>query len=326
MFSDDLIALALKLLSCSQKDLASDLNVSPTQISKWKRGEYMSQDMEELIRQKLGIGDLNPSFILLAGSVDNTAKWQKLISYMAGLAAEYTETGYVTAPLVEETEFLACEIIQLFVDMGVKIPDQFPSELDIDFDDDENDGDIDGLLDNNQYTIAIKKIFNALNDVYGFYVAYVDDLMMNDSLELYDTDAVNIEPRLLFLAATKVDMDISFAPKFREFVFQTNNEYTSWINTVKNKAFQAGIPLRAELLNLVHKRHDELGHEAEAESLGINNNRIHPDIYMNEILTGIRLIHQVLPKIMEKLEIDDFVVDNSDLRLWFTKIMILASI
>nr|WP_308227326.1 XRE family transcriptional regulator [Providencia vermicola] len=323
MFSDDLIALALKLLSCTQKDLANNLNVSSTQISKWKKGEYMSQDMEGLIRQKLGIGDLNPSFILLVGSVDNAKKWQKLISFMADLAQENVETGYVTAPLFEETELLAYEVMQLFVSMGAKIPDQFPKELDIDFDDAEKYEEIDDLLDDNQYTITIKKIFNAWNDVYGFYVAYIYDLMMNDSLDLYNTDAVNIESELLSLAATKVDIDISFAPKLREFIFQTNNDYTNWINIVKNKAFQAGIPLRAELLNLVNKDHNELGCEAEAESLGFNNNRIHPDIYMNEILIGIRLIHQVLPKIMEKLEIDDFVVDNSDLRLWFTGIAMI---
>ena len=39
----DAIELALSTLGCSQKDLALKLKVSPTQISKWKKGEYMSE-------------------------------------------------------------------------------------------------------------------------------------------------------------------------------------------------------------------------------------------------------------------------------------------
>jgi ribosome-binding protein aMBF1 (putative translation factor) len=46
----DAIELALNTLGCSQKDLARKLKVSPTQISKWKQGEYMSSEMEDRIR------------------------------------------------------------------------------------------------------------------------------------------------------------------------------------------------------------------------------------------------------------------------------------
>ncbi|MCU6496396.1 hypothetical protein LPN04_01160 [Rugamonas sp. A1-17] len=66
-------------------------------------------------------------------------------------------------------------------------------------------------------------------------------------------------------------------------------------------------------MNLVRSSHGELGHEAEAESLGFNSSRIHPDIYMNEPLVGMRVIHQVLPVIMKKLGIDEeFELDSFD--------------
>jgi hypothetical protein len=56
-------------------------------------------------------------------------------------------------------------------------------------------------------------------------------------------------------------------------------------------------------------------HTAEAEALGFNAARLHPDIYMNELLQGMRIIHQVLPAIMKKLGMDeqDFALDRSEL-------------
>lgn len=67
---------------------------------------------------------------------------------------------------------------------------------------------------------------------------------------------------------------------------------------------------------MVHSSHEELGLEAEQESLGINSSRVHPDIYMNELLCGMRAIHQALPAIMKKLGIDEeFKLDTSEFRL-----------
>jgi hypothetical protein len=48
--------------------------------------------------------------------------------------------------------------------------------------------------------------------------------------------------------------------------------------------------------------------------LGFTKSRLHPDIYMNELLVGMRILHQVLPEIMKKLDIyNDFKLDQSEL-------------
>lgn len=75
--------------------------------------------------------------------------------------------------------------------------------------------------------------------------------------------------------------------------------------------------MRVELLDLLYEDAESLGHVAEREALGFNTRRLHPDVYMNELLEGMRIIHQVVPAIMKKLEIDEktFRLDEPDLHV-----------
>ena len=44
------------------------------------------------------------------------------------------------------------------------------------------------LIDENPYSALVYKIYKSLTDVYGFYIAYVDELTSNND-ELINTDA-----------------------------------------------------------------------------------------------------------------------------------------
>lgn len=320
MSSDALVQLALAATGYNQKELSLKLGVSPTQVSKWKKGEYISFDMEAQLRKLAMIGDMDPDFVMSTGSIEAATKWQRLITFLAEDAYESAETGYCTAPLRDELGTLAWKTVCILENMGAKLPPTFPSDIDLDFDaareDEATDEAVFTALEANSYSSTIRAIFSALNDVYGFYAAYLSEIFDREELGLMETPAENIEPGLVDLAATKVHVDMSFAPHFGRFRAKVREDYEKWIGLVKDKAFQAGVPLRAELMNLVYDSSDALSHEAEAESLGFNTGRIHPDIYMNELLVGMRVIHQVLPAILKKLGIDkEFKLDPSELSL-----------
>ena len=133
MKSSSLIKLALSAQGCSQKELALRLGVSPAQISKWKKGEYISFEMSDKLGELAGLDDLDPDFVLLAGSKEDAKKWVQLIRDLADLAECSAETGYNTAPLVEDLDDDNCLLFwntfHVLQELGVNIPQPFPKEL-----------------------------------------------------------------------------------------------------------------------------------------------------------------------------------------------------
>ena len=159
------IDLALKMLKCSQKELAQALKVSPTQITKWKKGEYISFEMQEKFKKLLNLGEFDPKFILLTGSIESAEKWNKLIQFIAETVRDNAETGYNTTPLYDELDLLSESTLATLKQMGVNLPSQFPKELDLEFDvsvnDDQYDEKFDHIyevIEDNPYRLKVEKI------------------------------------------------------------------------------------------------------------------------------------------------------------------------
>jgi hypothetical protein len=79
---------------------------------------------------------------------------------------------------------------------------------------------------------------------------------------------------LMQLAACKIDVDDTRAPNFDAFKAEWVKRYRDWIGVIKMHALREGIPLRAELLDLVYDDADSLGHAAEREAPGFNERNL----------------------------------------------------
>lgn len=313
MYSKSLIKLALLKQKCTQKELAVRLQVSPTQISKWKSGESMSSDMEDRLRELTGIGPRNPDVVCWTGGIEQADKWDSLIQYLANSANEASGTGYLTPTLTDDHGFLVWGTLWSLKGMGVEIPKEFPIEMLVPRE-----------YDDEFYEVPlIEKIhaaFLALNDIEGFCSAYIYDLFEGigvDELECWE-EISYLSSRLLELAFAKSGEASELSPDFRGWSYKVIQDVKGHVDSIKKLAIHHHIPLKAELSNLIFSNSDSLGVDAEAEAFGFNDGRLHPDIYMDEILRSHKLIHQVLPAICKKLGMtaEDLEIDESEFRLY----------
>ncbi|TLU65697.1 XRE family transcriptional regulator [Thalassotalea litorea] len=306
MNGGNLIKLVTANLGCTQKALATQLDVSGAQISKWKNGEYLSEEMERLLVSLAGIGNRDPDIVIWTGGNEQADQWDALVRFLASLSLEFNDTGYYIEPLtLVEDDFLCWKVLHTLLEAGIALPHDFPEQLAIDYAKyAEKGAQLPIEFSSHPIVQLIFESFKALIHLYGFYSAYISEIMENWDLNLMDTEACNIEPCLLDLAFSKSARQSHLLPEFNDFKHKTINEYRQWLELVKKNAYERNVPLRAELLNLIYDNHENVGYAAKEENTGANRYRLHPDVYMNEMLHNQRTILKLMPAICEKLGID----------------------
>ncbi len=287
-----LVRLALKKLNYSQNQLAEMLGVSASQISKWKNhGEYISREYENKLKEACNIGDVSADLIIRFGSKENAFEWDKFFRMLADYAQENNETSYNCPQLIDYDEWdISLKISNILDELGINLPKEIPKNLTEDNDE----------LFDDKYVRIISEIFESFTALDGFFHAYFQELGNNDDIS---ENLMEIEGTLLNFAVCKIDIDTELAPNFDNYKYSWLKEYRKAIDKIKYKAICANLPLREELMNLIDATIGELSVAAEREAFGFNKHQIHPDIYMNEMIMGMRAINVVLPKIMKKLNI-----------------------
>jgi hypothetical protein len=226
------------------------------------------------------------------------------------------------ALLTEDFFELHWQTFRTLKHMGIAWPQAFPAELEkIDYEllawwrsdnpeqvgDEESDSDAFWtLISRNPHAHLIDSIYKSYTDVCAFFTANLHPLIYNEHSE-GGLDAIGsshweleeIDSHLLSLAASKLDFEdtngLVTKEQFELFQRKITKDYVRWLTKLKKMAYESQVPLPVEVMDLVSQSAGELGSEAECAEMGYRSLQIHPDIYMNELLQGMRMIHQVLP-------------------------------
>ena len=309
--SASLVKLALMANKCTQKELAKKIKVSETQISKWKKGETISPAMEEKLKELAAVGNRNPDIVLWTGGITQADQWNSLIQHLAQSALEESESGYDTNVLEEDLEALLLNTLSSLREIGFMIPQEFPNEIaSFLFENQRSEKEAEDEYEQRREefleTPLVKLIHQAfleVNGIEGFYQAYIFPLISeNEDLELeFLEEVLNIKDYLIPLAFAKSSEQSDELPNFHSWRYNVQSKLRTKLTSIKRLAIKQNVPLEAELTDLLSLDGESLSLESEAKAFHFNESNMHPDIYMNEILTSLRLIKKVLPVIVKKL-------------------------
>ena len=291
------ISLALTSLNCNQRELAEKLGVSAAQVSKWKKGEPMSSAMLTRLQDLAGLADLDPDFVNRVGGTKAARQWASFIKVVGATAFEFDNNAQ---DLLDELNngVLIHFVMNALAEMGVDIPKPFPYTLTASLQRS------DGALEWEEHPEPIARVIFEMLSAYAghknFFWKFFDELSDPVKCSAYE-DVADLESSLLFLAAIKLEDVPSDPATYARFVSKVLDEMQALINEIKVAVFADGLPFRQELSYLVDLSPEELSAVIEDEHLDFTQ-RVHPDVYMDELLKGVQGVADALPALFKRLD------------------------
>tara|TARA_B100000700_G_scaffold311500_2_gene393788 strand:- start:198407 stop:199396 length:990 start_codon:yes stop_codon:yes gene_type:complete len=321
--SREYIELALKLLKCNQKELAAKLDVSPAQITKWKQGEKMSDEMQ---RRIVALVDLDPNEIdstgfphikLMTGSEETATLWCAVINYTATLVHNESKDWYVCDDLMKDGYTLARKVLDVVSSVGIDITIKPDGHLYL--------ADVEPIeenlpLINEKYRMLIeldfiRRLLRAYVCVHAWVSTFIEPTLdeLGDIYPLGNKVITDVYENLMRVALLKIVYDPN--DEYRHILdiakasAQNLVDYAHVIKRFKRLVASTSLPFLAEydelLVSSYHTLREDLLHVRD--SLPASG---HPDIYQNELLRKTRENNAMLRLVCEKLGIREGDVYN----------------
>lgn len=309
MTQNNLILLALKKLDCSQKELGKMLDVSPTQISLWKKGESMSENKISSLKIILSISDSSEDEDLLNhvnGDKIEYKRWLNFFKAIARDASEDIESMTVTVVESDGRDIEDCIIPSFLYSCersGFKLPQKLPDYIPVDFSADSKfDEKINDRIYNEPFTKIIRATFSAMVSIEDYHGLFLSDLTDDfDNLEI----SMNTTSYSFIRGVKEYARDMitnENMPTFQEYFNEIYKLMKSQINLVKKLSFEKNVPIKTEFMDFITEDLDHLYDVCEQNHFRMKRS-IHPDIYMNELIVTGRENNKLLKAIAEKLDI-----------------------
>ena len=120
----NIIEYITKNTDLKQKDIAEKLGVTTGQVSKWKKGEYISSDREKELNKLAGLFGDNADWAILVKTEENGKAWHDF------LCEKDSRTEFPVLNYEIDEWFFAQWLLEVLDELGVPIPEIAPSMQD----------------------------------------------------------------------------------------------------------------------------------------------------------------------------------------------------
>lgn len=278
----NIIQYILDNTKLKQKDIAAKLNVSTTQISKWKNGEYISFDKKEELEKLAGIVEYNIEWTKVVKTQENSNLW---VEYLEKIT-EYCDYD------VDVDKEITINLLQSIVEFGIYLPSKPPKE------------DIESKIDDDsisKYFYLLKYAIENYSQISYWCDIFIKDYEKDDLLETM----LEIHDYAFLLAIINIDENYLQKFKYNKTKFNTTKEQTKRelkqsIDAYCKEILKAGLPIITDYFDMLKRDPQWLEDEAMLHSnnycvdkyFDYNSRRIYDSLHIiNEnLLTLLKMI------------------------------------